>query len=173
MDLQTARSRRAAFIEHGPMPPPVFVRMPGQDIWWRPTPMRSEAYEGAPIAGIKYWDLSPLQESFDMTQPPIAPTAPPMCTVPPIIQSLGGVDVGDTLAGTVGTWTGSPTYAYQWLRDGNPIAGQITRVYIIAPEDLGLMIGYRATGTNIEGSTVVEAVPVGPVTEPPPPRRKR
>jgi hypothetical protein len=58
------------------------------------------------------------------------------------------------------------------LRGAADIVGQITRVYVITIEDLGLMVGYRAVGTNAGGSATAEALPVGPI-EAAPPRRKR
>jgi hypothetical protein len=89
----------------------------------------------------------------------------PTCTVPPVIQELDGHKVGDTLALTIGTWTGAPTFAYQWTRGGGAIPPANTRVYVIAPEDVGLMIGAMTTATNMGGSLSVDSVPIGPVTE--------
>lgn len=56
------------------------------------------------------------------------------------LQTLDGVVVGDTLAGTMGTWTGAPTLTYQWTRGADDIAGATTRVYIL---------GGRLTGFSI------------------------
>jgi hypothetical protein len=56
---------------------------------------------------------------------------------------VAGETAGDTLAGTTGTWAGSPTYVYAWTRDGVDIAGPTTRVYILVTDDVGAMIGSR------------------------------
>ena len=39
--------------------------------------------------------------------------------------------------------------------------GQTTRVYIIQAADVGFMIGYRVTGSNMGGSSSADADPVG------------
>ena len=82
-----------------------------------------------------------------------------------MILTLDGAEVGDTCAGTFGTWTGSPAYTFAWTRDGVDIVGASTRVYILVTNDVGAMIGYRVTATNAGGSASADAVPVGPVTE--------
>jgi hypothetical protein len=164
--LAQAVARRAAAIKRGPVAPVVYVRPP-QGATWLPTPQRQEVVPNAVVLGqIKLWDLSPVdvQNSFDPFTPPSALPDPPTNTVAPIIQSLGGVAVGDTLAGTIGAWTGSPTYVYSWQRGASDIAGATTRVYVIAAADLGAMLGYRVVATNAGGSTTVDATPVGPVT---------
>jgi hypothetical protein len=88
------------------------------------------------------------------------------------LQTLDGIVVGDTLAGTMGTWTGAPTLTYQWTRGADDIAGATTRVYILVDADVGSMIGYAVTTTNAGGSTTAASDPAGPVTEPAPPRRR-
>lgn len=101
--------------------------------------------------------------------PPPAPT-PPVNTVRPTIQLLAGVQVGDQLAGQVGTWTGaSPfTYAREWTRNGSPIAGATAPGYTIATADIGAMIGLNVTATDTNGlETSMDAEPVGPVVAAP------
>ena len=117
---------------------------------------------------VKIWDLSPIDlSSFDPFEPPgrpVPPTAPANLT-PPSIVSLGGIEVGDTLAGQSGSWTGipTPTISRQWLRAGTPIAGATSPGYLLIEADLGLMIGIAVTGTNVAGSATAEAEPVGPI----------
>ena len=96
---------------------------PGPGITWRPTPTLFEANttaaSGNPVM-TKVWDTSPVDPwSFDPTQPPGLP-ALPVNTAPPVITALDGTEVGDQLLTQVGMWTGGPTYARQWLRDGTP-----------------------------------------------------
>ena len=58
--------------------------------------------------------------------------------------------VGDTLTCNPGTWTGSPTFAFQWLRDGNQIA--TGNQYTVTGDDDGRTLVCRVTGTNAGGS---------------------
>ena len=92
------------------------------------------------------------------------------------------VVTGEHLACNHESWGGSsPTFAYQWLRNGAPIAGQTSSTYTtVAPADEGKLIQCQVTATNtvenaIEppdyaGSTDVAAgfvVNPQPVTAPP------
>ena len=72
-----------------------------------------------------------------MTQPPTERPPAPVCTVLPVILELDGDDVGDILAGTIGTWSGDPTYAYAWKRGADVIAGETLRVYTITAPTSG------------------------------------
>ena len=51
-----------------------------------------------------------------------------------------------------GTWNGSPTLSYQWLRNGAPIAGATDRQYHPVPaEDEGRALQCQVTATNAGG----------------------
>ena len=86
-----------------------------------------------------------------------------MNTAPPTITALDGTEVGDQLFIQVGTWTGGPAYARQWLRDGTPIAGQTNIPDLLVEADIGSMVGCRVTGANAAGATSADAAPVGPI----------
>jgi len=101
-----------------------------------------------------------------------APTAPKPRTPPTI---AGTPQVGQTLSGAVGTWTGSPTsFAYQWRRclaDGTPclaIDGAGRSTYLVSPGDIGatLLLAVTATGkggagTNTSAPTqIIAAAPI-------------
>jgi hypothetical protein len=169
--LAQAVARRDAFIARGPVAPIVFVRPPG-DVDWQPTPTRAEVIPDAVVLGqIKLWDRSPVdQNSFDPTQPPLA--ALPVNTAPPNIVLFDTLEVGHVLAGQTGSWSGSPTYARQWLRDSADIPGATATSYTLAAADVGRMIGLRVIATNEGGSVTALAEPVGPVIAAPL-RRKR
>lgn len=64
----------------------------------------------------------------------------------------GGNEVGDGLYCTEGVWTGSPTYSFQWIRDGAEIAGATEQSYTVTPADLGSVIQCRVIATNSSGS---------------------
>lgn len=53
-------------------------------------------------------------------------TAPTNTQRPAIV---GGLSVGVPVSCTPGGWTGSPSFAFAWLRDGVPIAGAVTAFY--------------------------------------------
>jgi hypothetical protein len=77
-------------------------------------------------------------------------TAPPVDTIVPGIGGSG--KAGGRLACTHGTWTNSPTgYAYQWSRDGTPIAGATGSSYKVQKGDEGLKITCTVTATNAKG----------------------
>nr|HEV8010867.1 hypothetical protein [Bradyrhizobium sp.] len=94
------------------------------------------------------------------------PNRGPVNTVPPGITPLTSIHVGQSLAGTTGTWTGaSPfTYTRQWLRNGSPIAGATGAGYTLIAADLGADIGMIVTARDTNGlETSAGAPPVGPV----------
>jgi hypothetical protein len=63
-----------------------------------------------------------------------------------------------TLTCNEGTWTGSPTFTYEWLRDG--VAVGAGKAYDIAPADAGHELRCRVTGTNAGGSVSATSAPV-------------
>jgi fibronectin-binding autotransporter adhesin len=76
---------------------------------------------------------------------------PPVNTVPPAVSGTAGV--GYALTTTTGTWTGSPTYAYQWRRDGaTNITGATSSTYTLVSGDAGHTIDCYVTATNISGA---------------------
>ncbi|GAA1956704.1 carboxypeptidase-like regulatory domain-containing protein [Agromyces allii] len=57
--------------------------------------------------------------------------------------------VGGTLGFTAGTWGPAPVkLAFQWLRDGAPIAGATGTTYVLTPSDRDTSIAIRVTGTK-------------------------
>jgi hypothetical protein len=103
---------------------------------------------------------------------PPAPVQPPTNTTPPSIA--GNTNLGSTLTCTPGVWTGSPTLAYQWLRDGANIAGATNLTRIILAADQGTTLSCRETGTNSAGNAsatsngiaIPAAAPPAPVVTP-------
>jgi hypothetical protein len=177
MNVDQARARLAAERARLATPPRVAVR-PIEPTGWRPTPTPAEnnrkAANPADITMLKLWDKSPIDPwSFDPTTPPLELPPPPTNTAPPFITTLAGLEVGDQVVCSVGTWTGSPTLGRQWLRGGAPIAGEVGVAYNLADDDLGAMIGCVVTATNLGGSAAANAAEVGPVLPAPPPRRGR
>jgi hypothetical protein len=87
--------------------------------------------------------------------------AAPANTSQPTIA--GTAAVGQTLTGTQGTWSNSPTsFTYQWVRcppngglpDGSNcsyIPGASTTAYIVSSADVGHRLRFRVTATNADG----------------------
>ena len=76
----------------------------------------------------------------------------PLNTAAPTIS--GGTAIGNTLTTTNGTWTGSPTFTYQWYRGATLITSATAATYVTVTADTGLAVTCRVTGTNPVGSAV-------------------
>jgi hypothetical protein len=76
----------------------------------------------------------------------------PVNTVTPVISGTNAV--GQTLTTTNGTWTGipSPTYTYQWKRDGSNIGGATSVTYVLVEADADTNVTCEVTATNSIGS---------------------
>jgi hypothetical protein len=82
----------------------------------------------------------------------------------PSIPASG--DPGNQVSCSPGSWSGSPTYTYAWLRDGVQVAtGQN---YTLTGADAGREIVCRVTATNVHGSASANSNPLR-VTAPPEP----
>lgn len=76
----------------------------------------------------------------------------------------GTPQVGQTLTTTDGTWSGSPTFTYAWLRNGAVIPGATSATYVLDAADEGANIQSRVTATNVGGNFTSTSLSVGPVT---------
>ena len=90
---------------------------------------------------------------------------PPTNTSPPTIS--GTIATGQDVTCLPGTWTGSPTYAYLWQRNGVS-TGVITPTYHLALTDDSQSITCLVTATNANGSTPATTAPIVPTTPPAP-----
>ncbi len=68
--------------------------------------------------------------------------------------AFGTPALGQTLSCSNGSWTSNPppTFTYQWLRDGAPIAGAAGSTYQVLPADEGGELACEVTATNSGGS---------------------
>ncbi len=73
----------------------------------------------------------------------------------------GTPQVGRTLTCTPGTWRGATSFAFRWLRNGNPIAGAKASSYRLVKADAGTAVQCQVIATNVDGSTVVVSAPRG------------
>jgi hypothetical protein len=83
----------------------------------------------------------------------ISAGAAPVNTVAP--TTTGNLQVGQTLSGTDGTWTGTATinFTYQWKRNGSDISGATASTYVAVEADAGQAIRRDVTGTNGTGNS--------------------
>lgn len=80
----------------------------------------------------------------------------------PVVSGPGLV--GEALSCAQGAWSGEriSSYAYRWLRSGDPIPGATTASYTLAEGDVGRGIGCEVTATNPGGSTAAQSGAVSP-----------
>jgi polysaccharide biosynthesis protein PslG len=111
--------------------------------------------------------------------PPPASPAPPQNTALP--QISGVAQSGQTLTGSAGTWSGSPTsYGYQWQRCDSVgancanVVGATSTSYGLGTVDVGATLRFRVSATNLGGTTsassgattAVASAPVAPGSAP-------
>jgi len=87
---------------------------------------------------------------------------------PPVVKgnvNIGGpVVVGGTLKAVSAGWSPSETtFAYQWLRDGEPIEGATEVSYTTGPADVGTQVSVQVTGSAV-GYTSVSVTSTKAVT---------
>jgi len=99
----------------------------------------------------------------------------PVNTVAPVISGTNFY-VGDVLTTTNGTWTGSPTFTYQWFNenDTEDIVGATSSTYTLGSALAGIDISCKVTGTNAAGSAtgvsnVIGTIPLSAPTNIDPP----
>jgi hypothetical protein len=103
-------------------------------------------------------------------------SAPPANTTPPVVS--GTPAIGSALLCVPGLWTGkpAPTFSYQWLRGGVPIAGANATSYTVQSADAANSLSCQVTAKNSRGeksaASAGVAIPAIPVNPPPPPPPK-
>ena len=100
-----------------------------------------------------------------------AVVAPPPGTAPPSPASqpagAGAAEVGAGLSCKAGSWSGEPSFAYQWLRNGAPIAGKTEATYEVVGADRGAALQCRVRASNAGGAAA--ALSSGRYVAPSPP----
>ena len=88
---------------------------------------------------------------------------PPVNSVAPAITGIASV--GSTLTTSNGTWGGTPTptFTYQWKKNGTAIPTETNTTYIIVAGDVSQLIKCDVTGTNASGSSTAPSNSVTPV----------
>jgi hypothetical protein len=86
----------------------------------------------------------------------------------------GTAAAGQQLTCDPGSWSGNPSFTYQWSRDGAPISGATASTYTVQADDQGHSLTCTVTATNSAGSAPAKSsssVSV-PAASPPPPGPK-
>jgi len=82
-----------------------------------------------------------------------------------VAPSLSGTaQEGQTLTCSTGTWSGSPTYTYQWKRNGSNIGSATNSTYTLVTADVGQSIKCTVTATNFIGSATADSNTVTPTS---------
>ncbi len=102
---------------------------------------------------------------YDATGLTLAVGLGPANSVPPSIPASG--DPGEAVTCNPGTWSGSPTFGYAWLRDGAQIASGPT--YTLAAGDAGRSIVCRVTASDANGSSQADSNALRPPAAAPEP----
>jgi hypothetical protein len=101
---------------------------------------------------ISYDDLELIVNQFAQIAPPPPPVpSSPSNTAPPTVT--GTPHPGQTLTCSSGSWTNSPTsFAFQWNRDGTPIAGATGQSYSVGAADVSHLLSCTVAASNAGGS---------------------
>lgn len=86
----------------------------------------------------------------------------PVNSVAPAIT--GTAQEGQTLTCSTGTWSGSPTYTYQWKRNGSNIGSATNSTYVLVTADVSQSIKCTVTATNFTGSATADSNTVTPTS---------
>jgi hypothetical protein len=90
--------------------------------------------------------------------------AAPVNTLLPAIT--GTAEVGQTLAGSNGTWTGTPTPSLtrQWFADGESLPAETASTLVLTAGHEGAVITFMVTATNYHGIAHAVSAPTSAVT---------
>jgi hypothetical protein len=128
---------------------------------------RSSSGEAEPVAVTAPATKSGIDAAMQST------SVPPVNTTPPVLS--GTPALGSALLCAPGLWTGkpAPTFSYQWLRGGVPIAGANATSYTVQGADAGNSVSCQVTAKNSKGeksaTSASVTVPILPGIPPEPP----
>src|SRR3954447_12025766 len=93
-----------------------------------------------------------------LAAPVLAPPPPPPGTSNPVIGFVGVSEEGADYTCSPGAWIGNnPTFAYEWQRNGTPIAGATRDNYVVVAADVGQLIKCHVTATDNAGAATADS----------------
>lgn len=92
----------------------------------------------------------------------------PQASAGPAIADVTDLEAGDELTCSSGTWSGSPSFSYQWLRNGVAIGAATASTYTIAAADEGAVLQCLVSGENAAATARNVSSPVTVVPQPTP-----
>jgi len=102
---------------------------------------------------------------------PISGLAPNTATAANGPTLTGTPAFGNSLTCGAGTWANGPSFSFEWLRNGTPIAGATTSTYVVVAEDEGKALQCQVTADNTQtkslGVSARAIVSPAPGTSPP------
>lgn len=121
-------------------------------LYWTRTTAGYPRYRVNPPRKYAWWFRNAYSKVYAVTVPlPLQP----INVVAPTVS--GSAVQGETLTVNIGTWRGNPTptYTYQWRRDGVAISGATSSTYVTTAPDVGTLITCSVTGTNVADAVTV------------------
>jgi len=140
--------------EHAAQCPPQYITQYFNDQPSEATANAVGAAEGSITSGI------------NAAMVPAAPvnTALPAVSGTPTVGSLLSCSSGSWTGESVGTltvgWPLTSPFAYQWLRDGGPIAGATSTAYLVQATDVGHGLACEVGATNYAGHASAKSNPL-------------
>jgi PASTA domain len=87
----------------------------------------------------------------------VASLVPPLNSARPRLS--GAARVGQRLTCGAGTWSGGPSFAYRWLRNGAAIARATGSAYRLVSADVGKAVQCSVLATNGGGTVAADSAP--------------
>lgn len=144
------------------------------------TPTADDLGKALTVRATGTRDKAPSVGTSESAAVTVAQGDAPTATALPAV--VGNPAVGQVLSVSAPTWSGTtatvpaPTNSYQWLRDGQAIAGATAATYTVTEADAGRALSVRVTGkragyadgtaTTAPVTVVAEDKPLTPVQEP-------
>lgn len=123
-------------------------------------------FGSAIVAGDQFsipWTLTGESPAATASNGPPTPVTAPANTALPAIS--GTPQVGQTLASSTGSWSGSPTsYAYAWSAGGTQVQAGTSNSYTAQAADVGKTITVSVTASNTAGSASATSAATSAVT---------
>ncbi len=122
-------------------------------VWTAPVQLDGAAHSVDVRASDVAGNTSAVTSLSVAAVPAPTPTAP-VSVAPPVVA--GNPVVGRTLTATPGGWDqGNLDHAYQWLRDGVPVAGATSSSYVLGADDVGRRMSVQVAASRAGGAAGV------------------